>query len=79
MPFLSSSDPERKLIIYLRDSNPNEEFVSLLTSLAEIDFIVLKTESLKNLCEIIHPHAVYTMEEGRLVPPNHPRELVKKG
>ena len=61
---LASRDYEMKLIIYVMDSGPDEEFVSLLSSLAEVDFIVLKCESLRNLCEIIHPHQVYVMEES---------------
>lgn len=55
-------DPGKKLIIYVRDSEPDEEFVLLLSSLAEVDFIVLKCESLQDLCETIHPHEVYLME-----------------
>ena len=61
---LACRDKEMKLIIYLMDSSPDEEFISLLSSLAEIDFIVLKCESLRNLCEIIHPHQVFGMENG---------------
>ena len=61
---LASRDKEMKLIVYVMDSSPDEEFVSLLSSLAEVDFIVLKCESLRNLCEIIHPHQVFIMENG---------------
>ncbi len=76
---LSTENPERKLIVYVRDSNPDEEFVSLLSSLAEVDFIVLKCESLKNLCEIIHPHQVYVMEkEGNLVLLDHAIALLSQ-
>ena len=64
---LASRDQERRLIIYLRDNDPDEEFVSLLSSLAEVDFIVLKCESLRNLCEIIHPHQVFVIEDNKLV------------
>jgi len=73
---LSSKDPESKLIIYVRDSNPDEEFVSLLSSLAEVDFVVLKCESLKNLCEIIHPNEVFVMESHRLVLLDHFKSLL---
>ena len=68
--------PDRKLIVYVRDNYPDEEFVSLLASLAEIDFIVLKCESLKNLCEIIHPHEVYVMEKGELIALDHAKDLI---
>lgn len=59
---------DNKLVVYIRDRDPDQEFVSLLTSLAEIDFVVLKCESLKNLCEIIHPYEVFIMEKEELLP-----------
>lgn len=71
----SSRSLEKKLIVYIRDSNPDEEFVLLLSSLTEVDFIVLKCESLKNLCDIIHPHQVLNIEEDRLVKLDHPTAL----
>lgn len=73
---LSSRQRTSKLIVYIRDSNPDEEFVSLLSSLAEVDFVVLKCESLKNLCEIIHPHEVFIMEGGHLVLLDHVKALL---
>lgn len=63
---LASSNQEKKLIVYVRDEDPDEEFISLLSSLAEVDFIVLQCESLKNLCEAIHPDAVYSIEQDTL-------------
>jgi rfaE bifunctional protein kinase chain/domain len=73
---LSSRERDAKLIIYIRDENPDEEFVSLLSSIAEVDFVVLKCESLKNLCEIIHPHEVYLMENHLLVTLDHFKALL---
>jgi len=73
---LSSRNQDIKLIVYVRDSHPDEEFVSLLSSLAEVDFVVLKCESLKNLCEIIHPHEVFVMDDGRLVILDHFKALL---
>lgn len=58
---------DKKLIIYLCDHQPDEEFVSMLASLTEVDFIVLKCESLKNLSEIIHPHEVLVLEKEELI------------
>ncbi len=75
---LAEKGGQKKLIIYLRDSDPDEEFVSLLSSLAEIDFIVLKCESLKNLCEIIQPEAVYTIENGKLLTLDHHAALLSR-
>ncbi|HEY2811080.1 MAG TPA: PfkB family carbohydrate kinase [Rhabdochlamydiaceae bacterium] len=73
---LSPSDSEKKLIVYIRDTDPDEEFVLLLSSLSEVDFIVLKCESLKNLCEIIHPNQVFVMQEDRLVTLDHATALI---
>ncbi len=75
---LASKDMEKKLIVYVRDNDPDTEFVSLLSSLAEVDFIVLKCESLKNLCDIIHPHQVFIMEEDRLVALDHATALLSR-
>jgi rfaE bifunctional protein kinase chain/domain len=75
---LSSRDVEKKLIIYVRDSDLDEEFVSLLSSLAEVDFIVLQCESLKNLCEIIHPHQVFVMEDDKLLALDHATALLSR-
>jgi len=79
---LSTRGGEQRLIVYVRDSEPDEEFVSLLSSLTEVDFIVLKCESLKNLCDIIHPHQVFIMEKEELIPLGHASvllSLVKEG
>lgn len=75
---LSSRNQDRKLIVYVRDHDPDEEFVSLLSSLAEVDFIVLKCESLKNLFEIIHPHEAYVMDGTELIALDHPIELISR-
>ena len=76
---LASRDQEMKLIVYIMDDKPDEEFVSLLSSLAEVDFIVLKCESLRNLCEVIHPHQVYVMENNdKLVLLDHATALLSR-
>ncbi len=75
---LSFRDAEKKLIVYVRDTDPDEEFVSLLSSLAEVDFIVLKCESLKNLCDIMHPHQVFIMENDKLVALDHASALLSR-
>lgn len=56
-----------ELILYVRDSNPNDEFIHLLSSLSEVDYIVLQSESLKNLCDFIHPYEVCRLEGQNLV------------
>ncbi|MBS0616176.1 MAG: D-glycero-beta-D-manno-heptose-7-phosphate kinase [Verrucomicrobia bacterium] len=73
---ISSRDPDQKLILYVRDTHPDEEFVLLLSSLAEVDFVVLKCESLKNLCSIIHPNELFVIQEGRLQTLDHLQALL---
>lgn len=75
---LVSRSDDKKLIVYVRDNDPDAEFVSLLSSLAEVDFIVLKCESLKNLCAIIHPHEVYVMERSNLIALDHATALLSR-
>ncbi len=47
------------LLVYVRDHNPKEEFISLLASLHDIQFIIVNGENLKKLCHVIKPEAVY--------------------
>jgi len=54
------------LLIYIRDPNPDEEFVNMLASLHDVDFIILNTDSLRNLCNLIEPDEVYNLQEGVL-------------
>jgi rfaE bifunctional protein kinase chain/domain len=63
---LSSQDGQ-ELIIYVRDTEPDDELIHLLSSLHEVDYIILQTESLKNLCSAIHPHEVYLLEQDKPV------------
>lgn len=75
---LASRDREKRLIVYVRDDEPDAEFVYLLSSLAEVDFIVLQCESLKNLCDIIHPHQVFIMQDDKLIALDHATALLSK-
>ncbi len=60
-----SSRPNEELIVYVQDSDPNDELIQFLSSLQEVDYIILQTESLKNLCSAIHPHEVYILEQNK--------------
>jgi D-beta-D-heptose 7-phosphate kinase/D-beta-D-heptose 1-phosphate adenosyltransferase len=60
-----SGAEKRNLIIYVRDSYPNDEFIHLLSSLHEVNYIILQTASLKHLCDAIHPHAVYFLDQDQ--------------
>ena len=51
---------------------------SIVVAAVEVDFIVLKCESLKNLCEIIHPHQVFVIEDDKLVVLDHATALLER-
>lgn len=72
----SRLNSEEKLIVYLRDDQPDEEFVSMLASLKEVDFIVLKCDSLIDLCAIIQPHEVLVLENEVLITLDDPQALL---
>jgi len=59
---------ERELIIYTQEN----ELIDILTSINEVHFIIQQRESLKHLCETIHPHEIYILEKDRL----HSRDLL---
>ncbi|MCB1083484.1 MAG: D-glycero-beta-D-manno-heptose-7-phosphate kinase [Simkania sp.] len=73
---LALADSEGKLMIYLTDEKPDEHFVALLSSLHEVDYIVLKSDSLSSLCEKIHPARVFSMDGKNLLSVDHHHDLV---
>ena len=76
---LAGKDQEKKLIVYVKDEDPCEDFVLMLSSFSEVDFIVLKCESLRSLCDVIHPHQIYMMEgDGRLNLLEHASALLSR-
>ncbi len=73
---ITDSDPERQCIIYIRDQEHDAEFIALLASLSEVDFIVLQSESLRHLCDVIHPHEIFLMRDNELVTLHHAHALL---
>lgn len=55
---------ERELLLFLRDSNPEPEFIQLLASLYDVDYILLKGESLKSVCFMNFPEEIFIMDKG---------------
>ncbi|GAB4236106.1 MAG: D-glycero-beta-D-manno-heptose-7-phosphate kinase [Chlamydiales bacterium] len=53
----------KDLVIYVRDHDPSEEAISILASLADVDFILVNGESLKLFCDQLTPSAVYLVEQ----------------
>ena len=76
---LSGKKEAKKLIVYVKDEEPCEDFILMLSSFTEVDFIVLKCESLRSLCDVIHPHQIYMMEvDGELGALAHPSALLSR-
>jgi D-beta-D-heptose 7-phosphate kinase/D-beta-D-heptose 1-phosphate adenosyltransferase len=71
-----SKPKEADLLIYVRGSRPSDELIQLLSSLHEVNFIILQTESLKDLCDAIHPFEIYSLENERLQQVNQAIELI---
>lgn len=63
---LSKERKEERLMIYLQCNDPSEEFLTFLSSLQEVDYIVIKSKSLASLSEKIHPKQVFVMEGKKL-------------
>jgi rfaE bifunctional protein kinase chain/domain len=71
-----SAQEEQELIVYVRNTEPDDELIHLLSSLPEVDYIILQTESLKNLCNAIHPHEVYIIEQDQPISLNLAKDLL---
>lgn len=52
----------RDLLVFVRDMQPDEEFVRLLASLREVNFILLQGESLQHLSQVATPEEIYLVE-----------------
>ena len=51
------------LIVYLGDADPSNSYIRMLASLAEVDYIILKKDSLKTLIDLLKPDQVYAFLE----------------
>ena len=68
---LSGKTSKRRFMIYLIDKDPDSLFVSLLSSLHEVDFIVIQSKSLFNLCNKISPEKVFVFDGESLRAVDH--------
>ena len=59
-------DEGTELIVYIRDSHSEDEFIHFLSSMQEVDYIILQGESLKALCEKIQPRSIYFLDGEQL-------------
>lgn len=61
-----SNENNRDLVVYIREDDPCMEFVSILASLKEVNYIVLKKDSLQHLCMQIQPKESFLLDNGLL-------------
>lgn len=60
------SGPGHDLIVYLIDDDPDPEFVSLLSSIQEVNFILLHSNNLRELFKVISPQDIYVVEGKKM-------------
>lgn len=61
-----ASKPEHDLLLYIRETEPSSTYLDLLASLHDVNFIIVKGESLLNLCQKMHPTEVYELKQNQL-------------
>jgi D-beta-D-heptose 7-phosphate kinase/D-beta-D-heptose 1-phosphate adenosyltransferase len=63
---LVTQSKDRLLLVYIRDQNPSDEFVDILASLSDVNFIILNGESLRQFCSKLQPEEVYLVAENSM-------------
>lgn len=56
----------KDILVYIRSDEPDLDFVNMLASLHEIQFIILNSESLRQFCFQVKPSQVFSFEDQRL-------------
>ncbi|OGN61828.1 MAG: hypothetical protein A3F40_00645 [Chlamydiae bacterium RIFCSPHIGHO2_12_FULL_27_8] len=59
------------LIIYLVHDNVDDDFIEILLSLDEVNFIILDSENLKKVCIEIHPKNILLLDDDKLTEIEH--------
>ena len=63
-----AQNKEKDLVVYLRDNQPEGEFIDLLASIKDIKFIIVQSKDLIDLCKIISPEECYTIVGNKCFP-----------
>ncbi len=72
-----SSRQVESFIVYVRGASAEEELVQFLSSLQEVDYILLGNGSLQDLCGSIAPQESYYFENGKLRKYTDPQAMLK--
>jgi len=75
---LALGDKDRKLVVYLSGGDQKKDVLSLLSSLREVDCIVIKPDHLSKLCEQIHPTQVYALDETHFRQVSYYQSLIEE-
>jgi len=62
-----AKDSEKALVVYLRDAQPEADFVNLLASIRDVKFIVIQSKDLIDICGLIPPEEIYAVVDTKLV------------
>lgn len=63
-----------ELLLYIEEEEPDEEFLTLLASLVDVRFILLRRANLDRLISMVEPRGIFSFRGGEVVP--HPDFLV---
>ncbi len=74
---LSCNYPEKKLVVYLDPDKNGQEFVKILLSLNEVDFVIEKSTSVPVLKHVLNPDHIYRLVEDKICLAKDPIELLK--
>lgn len=56
-----SKNTDRDLVVFLRDAEPDSDFVSMIASLNDIKFIIVQSDHASDLCETIAPAGIFNV------------------
>lgn len=61
-----SAQDGAELLVFVRDAEPDAEFVSILAALHDVDFIFLSSAALKSFCDKLAPREVFVLDQEGL-------------
>ena len=64
------------LLVYVKDIEPCADFIEVLASLHDVDYIIVKSDSLRHLCKLITPEEIYEFKEQQLIKVGHTEQFL---
>lgn len=75
----AAANSNHDLMVYVRDADPDLEFVNILASLNEVDFITLDENGLRTLCQVHSPAQILAVDKGVCCPVDTFKDLFSIG